>query len=204
MKRPEQIFITVLSSVILLAAAAIAAETICSEAGLAEHPGAVTQKGKPVVLLGHEVKAGDDAPDFTVVDNDMKPVDFRAAYKGKIVVISSVYSLDTPVCDLETRKFNEEASKLGDIVILTISMDLPMMQKRWCGAHAVDKVVTLSDYRYTSFGAAYGMLIKGQRMLARGVFVMERTGKIRYADRMKDIANEPDYAAVMAAAKKLL
>jgi thioredoxin-dependent peroxiredoxin len=193
--------------VLSLSAVAIAAavNVICSETGLPEHSGLITQKGAPVTLLGNMPKVGEVAPDFTVVDNEMNPVDFAAAYKGKLVLISAVYSLDTAVCDLETRKFNEEAAKLGkDVVILTLSMDLPMMQKRWCGMYGIDKVVTLSDYRFTSFGANYGMLVKGKRMLARGIFLVDREGKIRYIELVKDIASEPNYDAAIAAVKKLL
>lgn len=125
-----------------------------------ERTGVVTAQGKPLTLLGAELKAGDKAPEFTVLDNDMKPVGL-ADFSEKTVIISAVPSLDTPVCDLETRRFNEEASKLGEnIVILTISMDLPFAQKRWCSAHGINQVKVLSDHREASFGIGYGVLIR--------------------------------------------
>ena len=172
-------------------------------AGAKERTGLVTAKGEPLTLLGSEVKVGDAAPPFTVVGNDMKPVDF-SSYKGKAVIISAVPSLDTPVCNRETHRFNEEAPKLGkDTVILTISMDLPFAQKRWCGAEGVNKVVTLSDYRYASFGLAWGVLIRQTHLLSRAVFIIDREGVIRYIQRVKDISNEPDYDDVLSALKKL-
>jgi len=168
-----------------------------------ERTGVVTSGGKPETLLGHEVKVGDQAPDFTVTDNNMQPVTL-SEYKGKIVVISAVPSLDTRLCDLETRRFNEEGAKLDtNVVILTISMDLPFAQKRWCGAAGVDRVITLSDYRDASFGTAYGVLRKGNRLLARAVFVLDRGGIVRYIQIVSDTSHEPDYDAVLAAVKKL-
>jgi thiol peroxidase len=122
-----------------------------------------------------------------------------------VVVISAVPSLDTPVCDMETRRFNSEAAKLSkDIVILTISMDLPFAQKRWCGAAGVDKVVTLSDHREAEFGNSYGVLIKELRLLARAVFVVDAEGVVRYVQLVKEVADEPDYDAVISAAKNLV
>jgi thiol peroxidase len=169
---------------------------------MAERAGLVTMKGNPLTLVGREVKVGEPAPDFEVLNNDLKPVKL-SAYRGKVCVVSSVPSLDTPVCDMETRRFNTEAAKLGnDVVVLTISMDLPFAQKRWCGAAGVDKVVTLSDHRNASFGDAFGMLIKELRLLARAVFVIDRKGVVRYIQLVKEIAEEPDYDAVIAAVKK--
>jgi thiol peroxidase len=169
-----------------------------------ERSGMITMRGNPLTLTGHPLKVGDPAPDFELINNDMKPVAL-SAYKGKVVVISSVPSLDTPVCDLETRRFNSEAAGLGDeVVILTVSMDLPFAQKRWCGAAGVDRVVTLSDHRSASFGLAYGVLIKELRLLARSVFVVDREGWIRYIQLVKEIASEPDYAAILAAVKSLI
>ncbi|MFH1480769.1 MAG: thiol peroxidase, partial [Pseudomonadota bacterium] len=136
-----------------------------------ERSGIIAMKGNPLTLMGNELKIGDSAPDAEVLSNDLSPVKL-SSFKGKISIISSVPSLDTPVCDMETRRFNEEAGKLGDsVVILTISMDLPFAQKRWCGAAGVEKVVTLSDHRDAAFGKAYGVLIKELRLLARAVFV---------------------------------
>ena len=169
-----------------------------------EHTGIITMKGNPLTLIGKEVKVGDLAPDFEVLDNDLSPVKL-SSFRGKVCVISSVPSLDTPVCDMETRKFNQEAGKLNaDVQILTISMDLPFAQKRWCGAAGVDKVVTLSDHRNASFGTAYGVLIKELRLLARSVFVVDREGIIRYIQMVKEITEEPDYEAIMDAVNNLV
>lgn len=169
-----------------------------------ERSGLVTMKGNPVTLLGPELRIGDKAPDFEVVDNNMAPVTL-SDYRGKICIIASVPSLDTPVCDMETRRFNQEAGELGPKVkVLTISMDLPFAQKRWCGAAGIDQVTTLSDHRKASFGTAYGVLIKELRLLARAVFVTDESGVIRYVQMVKEIATEPDYEAVMDAVKKLL
>ena len=168
-----------------------------------ERSGIATIEGKPLTLVGEEVKLGNKAPDFTVLDNDLSPVNF-ATYRGKICIISSVPSLDTPVCDAETRRFNQEAGRLGsDVVILTISMDLPFAQKRWCGAAGVDKVQTLSDHREASFGTSYGVLIKELRLLARAIFIVDQEGSIRYIQLVKEITKEPDYEAVLNAASKL-
>ncbi len=170
---------------------------------MAERTGIVTMKGNPLVLLGEEVKIGDKAPDFTVIANDLSPVKF-SSFKGKVCVISSVPSLDTPVCDTSTRRFNEEASQLGDDVhILTISMDLPFAQARWCGAAGITRVQTLSDHREASFGLSYGVLLKDLRLLARAVFVVDQTGTIRYLQIVNEITNEPDYDAVIQAVRKL-
>jgi thioredoxin-dependent peroxiredoxin len=166
-----------------------------------ERAGIVTMKGNPLTLVGPPVRVGDVAPDFTVVANDLSEVKF-SSYKGKVVLIAAVPSLDTSVCSLETRRFNEEASALGDdVVVLTISMDLPFAQKRWCGAEGVERVVTLSDYRYASFGQAYGELIKELRLLARSVFVVAPGGHITYVEQVTELTNQPDYAAALAAAK---
>ncbi len=169
---------------------------------MAERPGAVTFQGNPLTLLGQEVKAGDKAPAFEVLDNGLAPASL-AKYQGKVLVISAVPSLDTPVCDLETRHFNDEAAKLGDdVVILTISMDLPFAQARWCGAAGVKHVTTLSDHRDASFGLAYGVLIKELRLLARAVFVVDRKGVIRYVELVKEMTHEPDYDSALKAVKE--
>lgn len=167
-----------------------------------ERTGIITMKGGPLTLVGNEVRIGDKAPDFEVLDNDLSPVRF-SSFGGKLCIISSVPSLDTPVCDMETRRFNEEASKLGpDVVILTISMDLPFAQKRWCGAAGVTRVQTLSDHRDASFGTSYGVLIKELRLLARAVFLVDRAGTIQYIELVKEITDEPDYEAVLSAVSK--
>ena len=194
-----------------LAVLALALACRTSESGLStnkektmtERVGAVIFGGKPAALLGNELKVGDAAPDFTAVGNDLKPVAL-SQLKGKVVVVASVPSLDTPTCDLETRRFNAEAVKLGpDVVILTVSMDLPFAQKRWCGAAGVDRVVTVSDHRDASFGIGYGVLLKDVRLLARAVFVLDRQGVIRYMQLVKETGTEPDYAPVLQAVKEL-
>jgi len=160
-------------------------------------------KGNSLTLIGKEVKVGEKAPDFTVLDHDLSSVPF-SSYRGKICVLSSVPSLDTPVCDLETRRFNEEANRLGpDILILTISMDLPFAQKRWCAAAGVNKVQTLSDHREASFGTSYGVLIKELRLLARAVFLVDRQGTIQYIQLVKELSKEPNYEVLLSALKKL-
>ena len=169
-----------------------------------EKKGIVTMRGNPLTLVGDEVKVGNPAPDFIVLDNNLSPVKF-SSYRGKICIISSVPSLDTPVCDIETRKFNEEAGRLGeDVVILTISMDLPFAQKRWCAAAGVNRVQTLSDHRDASFGTSYGVLIKELRLLARAVFLADRKGILQYVQLVKEISKEPDYEEVLNALKKFL
>ena len=169
-----------------------------------ERAGVITMRGNPLTLMGDEPKVGDAAPEFEVLDNDLMPVRL-SSFRDKVCVISSVPSLDTPVCDMETRRFNEEAGRLGgDVVILTISMDLPFAQKRWCGAAGVDKVTTLSDHRYAAFGKAYGVLIKELRLLARAVFVVDREGSIQYTQLVKELTQEPDYEPVLDAVKKLI
>jgi thiol peroxidase len=178
-------------------------QSMNKEKPMTERAGAIMFGGKPATLLGNELKVGEEAPDFAVVGNDLKPVRL-SQFKGKVVVIASVPSLDTPTCDLETRRFNAEAAKLGpDVVILTVSMDLPFAQKRWCGAAGIDKVITVSDHRDASFGTAYGVLIKDLRLLARAVFVVDRQGTIRYIQLVKETGTEPDYAPVLQAVKDL-
>jgi len=173
------------------------------EQAMTERVGTVMFGGQPATLLGKELQVGDAAPDFTAVGNDMKPVRL-SQFKGKVVVLAAVPSLDTPTCNLETRRFNAEAANLGpDVVILTVSMDLPFAQKRWCGAAGVDKVITVSDHRDASFGAAYGVLIKDVRLLARAIFVVDRQGVIRYIQLVKETGSEPDYAPVLDAVKGL-
>lgn len=169
-----------------------------------ERKGLVTIKGKPLTLIGNEIKVGDKAPDFTCLDNDLNPVNL-SSFKDKVCVLAAVPSLDTPVCDIETRRFNSEADKLGkDVVILTISVDLPFAQKRWCGSAGVEKVITLSDHKDTGFGLAYGVLIKELRLLARAIFIVDRTGIIQYIQLVPEIASEPDYQAALTAVEKLV
>jgi thiol peroxidase len=171
---------------------------------MSERTGIITFKGNPLTLVGPELKVGDKAPAFTVADNGLAPKSL-ADYSGKIKIISSVPSLDTPVCDTETRRFNQEAAGLpGNVVVLTVSLDLPFAQSRWCGAAGIDKVVTLSDYRDRSFGNAFGVLIKELMLLGRAVFVVDAADVIRYIQIVPEVTSEPDYAAVVDAAKKLI
>jgi len=171
---------------------------------MSERTGVVTFKGNPFTLIGPELKVGDKAPELNVVNNGLAPVTL-ASYAGKVKIISAVPSLDTPTCDTETRRFNQEAAALpGDVVVLTVSLDLPFAQARWCGAAGIDKVVTLSDYRERSFGNAYGVLIKELLLLTRAIFVVDASDTIRYIQIVPEITSEPDYAAVIAAAKALL
>lgn len=162
----------------------------------------VTMMGNPLTLVGVPVEEGAKAPEFQALDNDMNPVAL-SDFKGKVLILASVPSLDTPVCDMETRRFNEEAGGLGeDVSVLTISMDLPFAQKRWCGAAGVERVQTLSDHRDASFGEAYGVLIKELRLLARAVFVVDRDGVVTHSQVVPEITQEPDYGAVLDAVKK--
>ena len=169
-----------------------------------EHSNAITMHGNPLTLIGNNVKIGSPAPDFEALNTALQPVKL-SDYKGKVVVISAVPSLDTPVCDMQTRRFNSEAAQLGDdVVILTISMDLPFAQKRWCGAAGVDKVITLSDHKSASVGESFGVLIKELRLLARAVFVVDREGIVRYGQLVKEVSSEPNYEEVIAAVKKIV
>jgi thiol peroxidase len=175
----------------------------CKENSMEERTGIVTMKGKPVTLIGPAIKVGQKAPDFEVVANDLSTVKF-SSFAGKTCIIASVPSLDTSVCDMETRKFNEKAAQLGsDVVMLTISMDLPFAQKRWCGAAGIKNLQTLSDYRDASFGKAYGVLIKDLRLLARAVFVVDNKGIVRYVQIVPEIATEPDYDSALKAVQEL-
>ncbi|HPO09884.1 MAG TPA: thiol peroxidase [bacterium] len=168
-----------------------------------ERTGIITFKGNPLTLAGNEVKVGDTAPDFAVLGNDLSEVKL-SSYRGKTCVISSVPSLDTPVCDIQTKRFNEEATALGpDVDILTISMDLPFAQARWCGTTGAKQVRTLSDHRDAAFGQAFGLLIKELRLLARAVYVVDREGILRHAEIVKEVTSEPNYEAAIEAVKKL-
>jgi thioredoxin-dependent peroxiredoxin len=170
---------------------------------MTERAGLLTIHGNPLTLVGDEVKVGDPAPEVELLDNDLKPVKL-SSYRGKVLVIASVPSLDTPVCDLETRRFNDEAANLGpDIEILTISMDLPFAQKRWCGAAGVKRLRTLSDHREAAFGQAYGVLIKELRLLARAVFIIDREGTVQYEQLVKEVTSEPNYEEVLQALGKM-
>jgi len=167
-----------------------------------ERPGATTLRGNPLTLVGPELKAGDTAPNFEVVDNGLQAVDL-AKTGSTVRIFSVVPSLDTPVCDAQTKRFNEEAAKLPGVDIYTISMDLPFAQKRWCGAFGVDKVKMLSDHRTGSFGSSYGTLIKELRIESRAIFVLDRNNVVKHAEYVKEVADHPNYEAALAAAKEV-
>src|SRR5687768_8401724 len=165
-----------------------------------ERPGATTLKGNPLTLIGPELKAGDAAPDFTAVDTSLQPVTLGSTGSA-VRIFSVVPSLDTPVCDAQTKRFNEEAAQLPNVEIYTVSMDLPFAQKRWCGAFGVDKVKMLSDHRSGSFGESYGTLIKDLRIESRAIFVVDKDNVIRHAEYVKEVADHPNYDAALAAAR---
>ena len=165
-----------------------------------ERAAATTMKGNPLTLIGPELKVGDKAPDFEVVDTALSPVNL-AKTGNTVRIVSVIPSLDTPVCDAQTKRFNEEAAKLPGVDILTVSMDLPFAQKRWCGAFGVDKVKMLSDHRAGSFGSAYGTLIKDLRIESRAIFVLDRNNVIRHVEYVKEVADFPNYDAALAAAR---
>jgi thiol peroxidase len=165
-----------------------------------ERAGATTLKGNPLTLLGPELKIGDAAPDFALVDNGLKPVTLKDT-GNQVRIISVVPSLDTPVCDAQTKRFNEEAAKLPDLSIITVSMDLPFAQKRWCNDFQVDRVKMLSDHKDGSFGANYGTLIKELRIESRAIFVLDHDNKVVHAEYVKEVADHPDYEAALGAAK---
>lgn len=168
-----------------------------------ERSGAATFKGNPITLVGPQLKAGDAAPDFTVSKNLLEDASLKD-YAGKIKLISVVPSLDTGVCDAQTRRFNEEAAGLGDdVVILTISADLPFAQARWCGAAGVDRVITLSDYKSHSFGEAYGVLIKEFQLDMRSIFVVDTNDTITYVEYLGEMTEHPNYEAAIDAVKSL-
>ena len=162
-----------------------------------ERKNAATFKGGPLTLIGPELKAGNKAPDFRLIDTGMKPVTL-ADSKGKTRLLSVVPSIDTPVCDLQTKRFNQEASKLpANVAVITVSMDLPFAQGRWCGLSGADKIQMLSDYREHAFGQAYGVLIKELQLLSRSVFVIGPDDKVQYAEYVKEITEHPDYGKVL-------
>ncbi len=169
---------------------------------MTERKDVVKIKGNPVTLVGKVVKVGDSAPDFSVLNETLQPVRL-SEFSGKTVVISAVTSLDTATCDVETRKFNEEVGNMGDdVVVLTISMDLPFAQKRWCAAAGVENVKVLSDYRDADFGENYGVLIKELRLLARTIFIVNKEGKVEYVQHVAENSEEPDYDEVLNALKQ--
>lgn len=169
-----------------------------------ERTGVATFKGNPITLIGPELKVGDQAPDFNLSKNLLEQSTL-SDYAGKVKLISVVPSLDTGVCDAQTRRFNEAASELGDdVIVLTISADLPFAQARWCGAAGVDRVITLSDYRDNSFGKAYGVLIKEFVIDMRSIFVIDQHNVIQYVEYLPEMAEHPDYEKAVEAVKNLL
>lgn len=169
-----------------------------------ERPNVVKMKGNPVTLLGNEVKVGDKAPDFTALAGLGAPVGL-GDMKDKVKVFNVVVSVDTPVCDVQTKRFNKEAAGLGDgVEIVTLSMDLPFALKRYCAAEGIDRVKTLSDYQNASFGEAYGVLIKENRLLARSIFVVDKNDKVRHAEIVGEITQEPNYEAALKAVRESL
>jgi thiol peroxidase len=174
------------------------------EAAMTERNDAATFQGNPLTLIGPEIKAGDSAPAFNLIRNDLSPAG-TADFAGKVLVIATVPSLDTPVCDTETRRFNTEAAALGDgVQVLAVSMDLPFAQARWCGAAGIDAVETLSDYKDAAMAESYGVLIKELRLMTRAVFVVDQDGTVRYAEYVKEITEEPDYDAALQAVRGLV
>jgi thiol peroxidase len=165
-----------------------------------ERAGATTLKGNPLTLVGPELKAGDPAPDFTLVDGGLKTVTLKDTGNA-VRIISVIPSLDTPVCDAQTKHFNEAAANLPGVDIITVSMDLPFAQKRWCGAFGVDKVKMLSDHKDGSFGANYGTLIKELRIESRAIFVLDADNTVRHAEYVKEVADFPNYETALAAAR---
>ncbi|MFS0780568.1 thiol peroxidase [Bacillus sp. 1P06AnD] len=162
----------------------------------------VTFKNNPVTLIGEEVKVGQTAPDFTVLRNDLSEVKL-SDYGDQVKIISVVPSIDTGVCATQTRTFNEEASKIPNVKILTISCDLPFAQKRWCAAEGIENVEVLSDHKDLSFGKAFGVVMEELRLLARSVFVLDQNNKVVYVEYVSEGTNHPDYDAPIKAAKEL-
>ncbi len=165
-----------------------------------ERPAATTLKGNPLTLIGPELKSGDKAPDFSLTDVNLKPVSLKDT-GNSVRIFSVVPSLDTPVCDAQTKRFNEEAAKLPDVDVFTVSMDLPFAQKRWCGAFGVDRVKMLSDHKDSSFGSNYGTLIKELRIESRAIFVVDQRNKLRHVEYVKEVADFPNYEAALTAAR---
>lgn len=165
-----------------------------------ERIGATTLKGGPLTLVGPELKMGDKAPDFAAVDTGLKPVNLASTGDG-VRIFSVVPSLDTPVCDMQTQRFNKEASQLPNVKIYTISMDLPFAMKRWCGAMGVDKIEMLSDHKTGSFGESYGTLIKELRIESRAIFVVDKANHLCHVEYVKEVGDHPNYDAALDAAK---
>jgi len=196
-------FALVFLFLISISSIALTEEFTMSTATL-ENKSIITFKGNAMTLVGQQVSVGQKAPDFNLTANDLSSVSLKNS-AGKVRILSVVPSVDTPVCDLQTKRFNEEANKLGDkVVVLTVSMDLPFAQKRWCAAAGVSNVQLLSDYKDHSFGVAYGVRIKELGLLTRAVFVIDAQDTVQYAEFVSEVTTAPNYDAAIAAAKKLL
>jgi thiol peroxidase len=165
-----------------------------------ERPGATTLRGNPLTLIGPELKVGEKAPDFEVVDDRLQTVRLSDT-AGSVRIFSVVPSLDTPVCDAQTKRFNEEAGKLPNVKMYTVSMDLPFAQKRWCGAMGVDNVKMLSDHRDGSFGENYGTLIKELRIESRAIFVLDKDNKLAHVEYVKEVGDYPSFDSALSAAR---
>ena len=171
---------------------------------MTERANAATFKGSSLTLLGTEITAGDRAPDFKLVGNDLADID-SATFHGRVRVLSVAPSLDTSVCAAQTRRFNQEAVNLSeDVVILSVSLDLPFALARFCGAEGIERVLTASDYKYRTFGEAYGLYIRELGLLTRAVFVIGRDDKVVHAEYVPEVTDEPGYAAALAAVKEAL
>ncbi|GGA47908.1 thiol peroxidase [Paenibacillus physcomitrellae] len=169
-----------------------------------ERTGVATLGGNPITLIGPELKVGDIAPDFRI-NKDLVTEAGLSDYAGKVKLISVVPSLDTDVCDAQTRRFNEEAAKLGDnVVVLTVSVDLPFAQSRFCSVAGIDKVETLTDYKHRSFGEAYGVLIKELQLEMRSIFIIDADDTIRYVEYLSEMTDHPNYEAAISALKQLV
>lgn len=163
----------------------------------------VTFRGNPVTLVGEQLKVGDKAPDFTLLSNDLQEKSL-SDYNDQILLISVVPSLDTEICSLQTKRFNEEASKLNDVKVLTVSMDLPFAQSRWCGIEGVTEIETLSDHREANFGEKYGVLIEELRLLARSIFVIDKNNEISYVEYVEEVGSHPNYDEVLRHLKEII
>lgn len=171
---------------------------------MSDRTGIVTINGAPVTLTGEPISIGQQAPDCVAADNNLAPVQL-SSFLGKVVILSFVASLDTAICDVETRRFNQEAAGLGDdVAIVTVSMDLPFAQARWCGAAGVDQVVTLSDYKERCLGTHFGVFVKETGLHARAIYVLDKKGVIQYEQIVPEVATEPDYAPILEQAKNLI
>lgn len=169
-----------------------------------ERKGIVTINSEPITLIGEEIKVGQKAPEFTVLDSNLKEISLDK-YKGKIKLICSVPSLDTPICDLQIKRFNDEAAEISkDVIIIFISMDLPFAQKRFCQAYDIKRVKTFSDYREGDYGAKYGVLIKELRLLSRAIVIIGKDDEVKYVEYVKEVASHPDYEKALKTLKSVV